>query len=495
VHDLNKSTDQASAPDRITDVTSARRAARWRLPVACAALVACGGAACMPWLLSDPARLSRLVADALPELNGDVGFRTVRIGWLGPIVLEGVRLTPRDGSAEPVAVARVEIENGLAAILASLGDLGRVRVEGLEADVVFDERRRTNLAGLVRAAPDREGSSAGGSPRRSAVRLQLEVAGAIVRITGPWSPDVWQSEPIDVRATLGPAAEGPGSTWTFAPVELLDDALLEPAVAQGVLAYIAPVLAGATRTGGRFSLRIEEAVLPVGRPGDGRISGALTLHEVVVGPGPMVENVLTQLPVRLPVPPDVRIADESRVVFRLADRRVWHEGLEFGVPLANPGPRLDIRSSGFVGLDDGALNLRLELPIPKDLPGDGPVITALAGKSISVGIQGVLGEPRVVFDGSIRGAAGQIVGDLVDRLRSSRSAAGSHGQQEPSASDDTAEAIADIVGGVLEEVARRRAERRAAEERGDQPPAPRRLRDRLRGVPGRDAPGPNAPQP
>lgn len=459
----------------------------WRVPVAVAALVAAVGGAFAPRLLSDPARLSRLVAQAVPELEGDVTFESVRIGWLGPIVLEGVRLTPRDGARAPLAIARVEIGNGLAAILASFGDLGAVRVAGLEADVVFDEGRRSNLSGLVRPTPEPEGPSARRPPRHSPIRLRLEVDDALVRIAGPWSPEAWQSDPIDVRATLAPAVGGTGSEWTIEPVELLADARLEPAVAQGVLAYIAPVLAGATRSGGRFSLTIDGAVLPVGRPGDGRVSGALTLHEVVVGPGPLVENLLTSLPVRLPVPPDVRIADESRVAFRMADRQVWHEGLEFGVPLAKPGLRLDIRSAGTVGLDDGALDLRLELPIPADLPGDRPVVAALAGKSISVGIQGVLGEPRVVFDGSIRQAAGEFVGDLVERLRSGGTSGGSgaDGEQGPSTTGDTAEVIVDLVGELLDEVAKRRAERRAAEENGSGPPPPRRLRERLRSGPGR----------
>jgi hypothetical protein len=484
---MNGSADTTTPrDDRRPDAKPARGAMRWRVPVAAAALVLASGGAFAPWLLSDPARLSRLVAGALPELDGDVSFRAVRIGWLGPIVLEGVGVTPRDGSPAPLGIARVEIDNGLAAIIASLGDLGTVRVAGLEADVVFDAGRRSNLSGLVRSPPEPGRPSARRPPRRSAVRMRLEIEDAIVRIAGPWSPEAWRSDAIDVRATLAPAADGgAGSEWTIEPVALFADARLEPAVAQGVLAYIAPVLAGATRSGGRFSLTIEGAVLPVGRPGDGRVSGALTLHEVVVGPGPLVENLLTSLPVRLPLPPDVRIADEARVAFRLADRQVWHEGLEFGVPLGKPGLRLDIRSAGSVGIDDGSLNLRLELPIPADLPGDRPVVVALAGKSISVGIQGVLGEPRVVFDGSIRQAAGEFVGDLVERLRSGRSAAGPDGEPGQSASGDAAEVIVDMVGDLLGEVARRRAERRAAEENGSLPPPPRRLRERLRGGPGR----------
>ena len=456
-----------------------RTSRRWKIPVAALLLLAVAGVACAPWLLGDPGRMTRLAAAVLPELEGTVSFGAVRMGWLGPLVFEGIRVVPRDGSGAPLAVERVEVEHGLAAILTSFGDLGRVHVQGLEADVVFDEQRRSNLAGLIRAKPSAS-LPVDGQPRTSPVRMQLDVDDAIVRIAGPWSPDVWQSDPIDVRASLAPEAVGSGSRWTVEPVDLLTDARLEPGVAQGVLAYVAPVLAGATRTSGRFSLRLDGAELPVGRPADGRLSGTLSMHEVVVGPGPLVENLLTSLPVRLPVPPDIRIADQSHVAFRMADRRVAHEGLEFGLPLAKPGQRLDIQSSGTVALDDGALDLRLRLPIPADLPQDRPVLAALAGKSVSVGIRGELGAPRVVFDGSIKEAAGEFVGDLVDRLRAGTAGDGGTPTAAPSATGDTAEVVTDLVVGILEEVARRRAERRAAEEANPDAVPPRRLRDRLR---------------
>lgn len=461
------------------------RGGRWRLPAALVLLAAVAAVAAAPWLLSDPARLSRIVAAAVPELDADVTMRSARVGWLGPIVLEGVRVSPRDGAAAPLTVGRVEVSNGLAAILASLGDVGRVRATGVEADVVFDDQRRSNLSGLVKPLADQGGTDAAGRRRRSPVRVRLEVEGAVVRIAGPWSAEPWRSEPIDVSATLAPAAGGEWSEWTLDPVELLADARLEPGVAQGVLAYIAPVLAGATRTSGRFSLRLDGARLPVGRPADGTLSGTLAMHEVVVGPGPLVDNLLASLPIGLPRPPDIRIADESRVTFRLAERRVIHDGLEFGVPLARAGQRLDVQSSGSVGVDDGSLDLRLRLPVPADLPQDRPVLAALAGKAVSVGIQGELGSPRVVFDGSIKAAAGEFVGDLLERVRgggADETVQGAAAEGDaPTDAGDTAEAVVDLVGGILEEVAKRRAERRAAEQENPAGTPPRRFRDRLRG--------------
>lgn len=385
---------------------------RWTLSALLVAAVA--GLAVLPSVLGTPERITKLVAKAVPELDADVTPGRVRLGWFGPIVLEELSVVPRNGDPTPIAVRRVEIEHGLAGIILSAGDLGRVRIEGLTADVEFDREHRSNLDSIL---PPREpGGATGRGPRRAAIGLRLEVEDAIVRISGPWTSDPWVSEPIDVRAALGNGADG-RAVWTVEPVQLLKSAELEQTVAHEVLAYIVPVFADAARTSGRFSLRLDGATFPVGRPEDAKLAGLLQMHEVSLGPGPLVENMFRSLPFNLPPPPTVRIADEADVTFHLAERRMWHDGLEFGVPLRKPGQRLDVRSQGSVGLDDRSLDLKLSLPIPEDLPQDRPLVAALAGKQVSLGVGGVLGEPKVLFDGSIKEAAGQVLVDFVDRLR------------------------------------------------------------------------------
>lgn len=530
-----------------------------------------GVVACLPWLVGTPERITRLVASAVPELAADVRPGTVRLGWLGPIVLEDLAIVPRNGDPTPLKVRRVEVERGLAGILLAGGDLGRVRVEGLTADVTFDREHRSNLDSIL---PPRDPGEPprGRGPRRAAITLKLDVDDAVVRISGPWTTDSWVSDPIDLKASLANAADG-RAVWEIEPVQLLTHAQLEQTVAHEVLVYIVPVFADAARTSGRFSLRLDGARFPVGRPEEAQLAGLLQMHEVILGPGPLVENMFRSMPLNLPPPPTLRIADEANVVFHLAERRMWHEGLEFGIPLKKPGQRLDVRSQGSVGLDDRSLDLKLSLPIPADLPQDRPLVSALAGKQISLGVGGVLGDPKVIFDGSIKEAAGQVVVDLIDRLRNGprpeapvdsgaspqpdpssptpprppqpgwtpppdpaaapgRTQATTKADAPPAATDgaadlsaqdspstpagetprqkaermateaaakagakpETAEAIADIVGGVLDEVARRRAEKRASEAANpDQAPPPRRGRI----FPRRPAPPPptDAPPP
>jgi hypothetical protein len=253
--------------------------------------------------------------------------------------------------------------------------------------------------------------------------MVLDVVDARVRIEGPWSPDPWISDPIDVELRLAHTPSGEASEWTLQPTTILEEALLEPAVAQGVLAYIAPVLADATRTSGRFSLALDGGTFPVGVPEKAAFSGRLTMHAVDLGPGPMVTGILAALPGRIQVPTSIRVADDSQISFRMEDRRMWHEGLEFGFPLPRGGSRLDLTSSGSVGLDDKVLDLKLALPFPADLPADRPVLASLAGKTVSIGIGGKLGEPRIDFDGSIRGVAADVIAATIDRLRNRPAAA------------------------------------------------------------------------
>ncbi len=511
-----------AAEDRAA-VGRAPAAGRWSLVGWLAVGTLLLGAGSVPWILSEPIRAGKLINRLLPGLDADITVGRASIGWSGPIVLEDVHVLPRNGAAEPIAIARIEGSHGLAKMLLTLGDLGTFRVQGLDLHVIFRGNRKSNLTGLfARPEPSASGDSSSSGRKLSPVRVRVEVEDAVARIDGPWSPEQWVSDPVDVVATLGPAQEGNWSEWTIEPVELLSRAELKPSVAQGILAYIAPVLAEATRTAGLFSLRLEGGRFPVGDPAAGTLSGVLSMHAVDLGPGPLVRNVVDTLPIGLRPPESIRIADDANVVFRLENRRVWHDGLEFGVPLAQAGRRLDIESSGTVGVDDGELDLKLVLPLPLDMPANRPVLQALAGKSISVGVGGVLGRPKVLFDGSIRAVAGQVIDELLggrrrggpepipmprrrppsfpgpERLpaaprRDGPAPAAVPGEAAAPAFatgedgvDPAVGQVIDLVGGVLDEVARRRAERAAAQqdaEEGDAdgPQRPRRpLLDRLR---------------
>lgn len=396
----------------------------WAARLATAGIVLAGVvllvAALVPWWLSDPAKVTAWVRRNAPDLAGSVEMRRATFTLAGPIVFEDVVVVPRDGKREPLMVRRVEVEHGILRFLLSGGDCGRVRIEGLETHVVFDERRESNVTGLF-AAPARPPRP--GPPPKSGLRMELEIDDARARIEGPWSADPWISEPYDLRLALESDGSGTGSQWRLEPATILSEAVLEPSVANGVLAYAVPILAGATTTSGRFSLHLDGGVFPVGAPEKATVSGRLTMHAVDLGPGPLVTRLLDRILGDSGIAPTLRIADDSRIAFRMEHRRVWHEGLEIGIPLPRDR-RLDLASRGWVGLDDQSLDLELAMPIPDDIAVDRPVLAALGGKKLSIGIGGDLSEPRPEFDGSLRGAAADVVAGVIDRLLRRRAAPG-----------------------------------------------------------------------
>ncbi len=444
----------------------------------------------VPWLLSSPDTIAVLIQTSLRGAETDVSVESARIGWFGPTVIEGVRLRPQDGSPQTVSIERVEGERGLLAMLFSLGDLGRFRLNGCEIDVVFEEDRQSNLRSLIARDDDASDGDPTRRQRRALVSTEIEVEQAIVRIAGPWTEGPWVSKPIDLDLVLEPDPGYARSRWRIGKVDLLEDAVLDPSVSQGVLAYIAPVLADTTIVGGRFSLSLESASLPVGDPGSGTVEGRLVMHEVEIGPGKLVNNILALVPVEKPKVSSLRVSESSDIAFGLADRRVRHKGLKFGVPLPKSGKRLDIESSGTVGIDDQTLDLTFSVPLPEQLLDERPVLRALAGGKISLAIGGTFQKPEINMDGTLRSAIAGLIGG--DALRSaslgdpqtnqtpdasgSRTGIGSADTKlgalgitiaeqvrsqlpEDAVDPETADAVVNLVGGILDEVGRRRATR------------------------------------
>jgi hypothetical protein len=478
-------TDNAS-PDSETSATPRHRRGLWWLAGIATAVVVVAGIG-LPFLLSSPERIAGLIQSSLKGAETDVSVEKVRIGWFGPTVIEGITFEPRDGSPRPVTIARVDGERGLLGMLLTGGDLGQFRVSGLEVDVVFDEDKQSNLRALVAPPEDEtpDGEPTERKTRRSLVSTEVVIDQALVRIAGPWTEKPWESKPIDIDLVLEPEPGRDRSHWRVGQVQLLDEAVLDPTVAQGVLSYIAPVLADATIVGGRFSLGLESASLPVGDPGAGTLDGRLVMHEVDIGPGHLVKNVFAVLPIEnKPELSALRISESSDIRFGLADRRVRHEGLKLGVPLPNSSERLDLESAGSVGLDDRSLALKLSLPLPKEMPADRPLLKTLAGKTLALSIGGTLDQPEVDMDGTLRTTVQGLVGRMApgaaagdaspstdDASPSSRlGQVGSavaeqiRGQLPPDSVDaETADAVVDLVGGILDEVGKRRAARKAAD--------------------------------
>jgi len=476
-------------------------------------LLACAAVALLPQWLVSASGVRQLIVRSVPNLRGDVFVGAASIGWFTPLKIRDIEFRSARSGPTPIRIGSIKGTQGLLEIIRKGGRLGLITVNDTELHLAYDENHVSNLQETVGIEPQTRQLS--NQPESTPLpqqptgpldeRVRIAVKDARVRIDGPWTSTPWESDAIDVEAVLNQYTDGT-KEWALTPVTLLDHAQLNPSVAAGALAYAAPILANTTRASGEFSLVIDEARWIAGEEKTATVDGNLTLHAVDIGPGPMVAKIIAALPGQLPVPPTVRIAESSKVHFRKSDRRIRHEGLAFGIPLKASGDRLEITSEGSVGIDDRSIDLTLSLPIPDSLPTDRPLFAALAGKTIKASVEGTLDDPKLQLDASLKRTAADVATDFIRELRNKKnqtppeegsektratpeqrplSPADNQGMKNPKSqktleekvgnakkldqlkgllptdiSDDpTTDAVIDAVGGLLDEVAKRRAER------------------------------------
>jgi len=243
-------------------------------------------------------------------------------------------------------------------------------------------------------------------------------------------------EPLDVAIGGGRLTASPRIQLDPAPGELtlpagpvLSNIAITTDVSERMLKFIAPVVAGATRSEGLFSMNLSSARIPLGDATRADVAGQLAVQSVKVTPGPMVAewiSIARQLetlvksrdlaslgssvtggsPVTL-----VSISDRT-VDFRLVDGRVYHQGLEFQIG------DLMVRSRGSVGLDN-SLSLMLEFHVPAKWLGRRA--ENATGTVIEVPVTGTFSkwnvDRRAVLDSvKQRGleAAGELLGDEIN---------------------------------------------------------------------------------
>jgi translocation and assembly module TamB len=209
---------------------------------------------------------------------------------------------------------------------------------------------------------------------------------------------------------------------------VLTNVKISQEVSEAMLKYIAPVLAGATQSEGQFSLQLDGARVPLLDTKKADAAGQLTMHSVRVVPGPMAKQWvdLGQQIQSLVKRKDAAASDPARQVtlltvqdqqvnFRVADGRVYHQGMEFQIG------DMTCHSDGSVGLDETvAITLRIAIP-DKWVEGQ-PLLAGFKGQSLSIPIGGTLNRPqmdqRAVASLSrqlLQGAAQQAVGGELNK--------------------------------------------------------------------------------
>lgn len=229
-------------------------------------------------------------------------------------------------------------------------------------------------------------------------KIGLALQGGIVR-----------SDPLDIaigdggRLTTQPLVQlDPPPSFVALPTgPVLTGVRITPEVSEQMLKYVAPVLAGATRSEGLFSLQTTGLRAPLGDFKQLETTGQLAVQSVKVVPGPMVKEWVTlarqvealaknqdlNALVNRPAPTLLSVTDRT-VNFRVSRGRVYHEGLQFDVG------DVAVMSTGSVGLDE-TLELQLSVPIQDRWIAGKQYLVGLRGQSVQIPVGGTFAKPRI----------------------------------------------------------------------------------------------------
>ena len=212
--------------------------------------------------------------------------------------------------------------------------------------------------------------------------------------------------PLNVQVGEGKLTASPqirlaqGAEQVFLPQgPLLTNVGISPQVSQNVLKYIAPVLAGATRTTGEFSVSLGDTQVPLDNPLYTSITGQLSVHRLNIEPGPMMQEMETIIRQLKSISDGkefltasasrkmtaLRMADRS-VDFQVAQGRVYHRNLVFEID------DVPITSQGSVGFDQ-TLDLVFNIPLQEKWLGKN--LKSMVGQTIQIPVQGTFQNPRV----------------------------------------------------------------------------------------------------
>ena len=311
---------------------------------------------------------------------------------------------------------------------------------GPEVRLQGDRKVRFQLAGLLN---DASAAGAHWSQRFSASADAGWTAASLFgmplgggQLQGTLRDGQLQIAPLNVtvgngRLTAHPRAVlSPGPEFVALPRgPLITNVEISPQVSEAMLKYVAPIVAGATRAQGKFSIDLESAQAPLANPRQARVLGRLNVHHLKISPGPIVQDFVAivrqleslskggqflQAATNVRETKSLSMTDRP-VDFQVSEGRVYHRNLEFVID------NVPIRSYGSVGFDQ-TLALMLEVPIQDKWLGDERAFQSLAGQMLKIPVTGTFQKPRIdssaVADLSqklLQGAATQVIGDELNR--------------------------------------------------------------------------------
>jgi hypothetical protein len=177
---------------------------------------------------------------------------------------------------------------------------------------------------------------------------------------------------------------------------VIDHVQITPEMCDARLKFALPVLAEVTEIDGQFSVDLENCHVPLETPATGEAAGKISIHSIELGPGRLLREVLPVIEkIKDVFAPNaekrpigrLRIANESQVEFRVAQGKVYHQGLRLELP------QMTIETSGSVGFDE-SLAMTAEIRLPERWLNKG-ILAELKSQPLKIPIGGTLRKPKV----------------------------------------------------------------------------------------------------
>ena len=168
---------------------------------------------------------------------------------------------------------------------------------------------------------------------------------------------------------------------------MIRDARINDEVSRRVLAFVAPVLEGATRASGRVSVDLDHAEFPLtsGHARSAMVEGLVVFNDVAFAPGPLANDLLGVIGRR-----DAGLKLDRPVTLTIADGRVNQSGLALPI-----GDLTRIELAGWVDFDRN-LALTATLPVTPAMLGNNPFLAGIAsGAQVRLPIGGTLNKPMI----------------------------------------------------------------------------------------------------
>ena len=437
-----------------------KRLAIWVLGI-CVLLVA--GLLALPTVLGTKWIYQPLV-DRLAADDFLVSVDGVRLRWFSPLKFDRIEVKQSDGTAL-ISVEQIRTDRGLFGYLIGGRKVGRIEIVKPTVDVRLLEDSN-NLDRFIKAVEGKTKSSDDdGSSQRGTLKVDVDVAviGASASVKRE-STSLVVIPPFDLNVQYV-AASGP-SRLIVAPTSVLKEVVITPELVDLGLGHAIPLLAKSAWFDGRVSLDIGEINVPLNDPLQAKGDATVTLHTVRSGPSePAIVSLLefiAQLRGRTAAHEFVFV-DGSQVALSMQDAHVTHSGLQVGLPKIDP--RLQLESSGSVGLADRSLALNLAVPVPVEQIARRDSVKELGVPKINVPIGGTLDKPKIEWS-VMRGDSAELIGLVRGQLGTEApGTAAVLGALEGLADGDADQAISAAADLIKELRDRRRAANEAKENR------------------------------